>query len=75
MLNTCMHYFFLLLIEESTARFQRLQSQLQDPMTELYLLLFSNVMQYFTRLNQLLQREEPIIGIVYEQVKHKSKTK
>ena len=37
-------------------------------MIELYLVFFSHVLQYFTQINQLLQREEPIIGIAYKQV-------
>ena len=34
-------------------------------MTELF---YSHVLHYFLRLNLFLQREEPVIAIVYEQV-------
>ena len=41
---------------------------LSDKMTELYLLFYSHVLHYFVRLNLFLQREEPVIAVVYEQV-------
>lgn len=54
--------------DESTPRFQRLQSILSDPATEVYLLFYSNVLHSFVRLNLFLQREEPLIGAVHEQI-------
>ena len=39
-----------------------------DKMTEVYLLCYSHVLQYFVRLNLFLQRDEPIIAAVHEQV-------
>ena len=39
-------------------------------MTEVYLLFFSHVLSLFVRYNSFLQREEPIIGAIYEQVVH-----
>lgn len=59
---------FTVCVEESTPRFKRLQKNFEDDMTELYLLFYSHVLCYFSRLNLLLQREEPIIGIIDEQV-------
>jgi hypothetical protein len=37
-------------------------------MTELYLLFYSHALQYYCRINRLLQRDEPIIAILHEQV-------
>ena len=39
-------------------------------MTEVYLLFYSHVLQYFTMFNLFLQRDEPIIVALYEQVKY-----
>ena len=60
----CVHY----IIDESTPRFRRLQSTFEDDMTEVYLLFFSHVLSVFVKYNRFLQREEPIIGAIYEQV-------
>ena len=37
-------------------------------MTEVYLLFYSHVLQYFVHLNLFLQCNEPIIGVIHEQV-------
>lgn len=58
----------LILDDQDIARFRRLQHTLSDKMTELYLLFYSHVLHYFVRLNLFLQREEPVIAVVYEQV-------
>lgn len=47
---------------ESQARFIRLHSAFANPMTEVYLLFYEAVMPTFTRLNLLLQREDPIFS-------------
>ena len=54
--------------DSGVTRFRRLQSIFSEKMTELYLLFYSHVLHGFVRLNLFLQREEPIIGVVYEQV-------
>ena len=55
-------------LDDDLARFRRLQSTLSDKMTELYLLFYSHVLHYFVRLNLFLQREEPVIAVIHEQV-------
>jgi len=47
--------------EESQARFQQLSKALEDPMVEIYLLFYQAVLPIFTRINLLLQREDPNI--------------
>lgn len=37
-------------------------------MTEVYLLCYSHILQYFVGLNLFLQRDEPIIAALHEQV-------
>ena len=52
-------------MDESSARFQRLQENFQNKMTKVYLLFYGHVLQYFVWLNLLLQPDEPIIGILH----------
>jgi len=42
-------------------QFKRLQKAFNDEMTEVYLLFYSHILEYFGRLNRLLQRDDPII--------------
>ena len=56
------------ILEEDYARFQRLQEVLKEEMTEVYLLFYNQVLEYFTRLNLLFQRDDPIIVIVHDKV-------
>jgi hypothetical protein len=53
---------------ETLPRFVRLQKLFGDPMTEIYLLFFQSVLPCFTRANQFLQREEPLIHILQPQL-------
>lgn len=46
---------------EPQARFKRLHSAFSKPMTEIYLLFIQSLIPTFTRLNMLLQREDPMI--------------
>ena len=62
------YLFVYCVIEESTPRFRRLQSTFEDDINEVYLLFFSHVLSLFVKYNRFLQREEPIIGAIYEQV-------
>ena len=50
--------------KSSQARFKRLQTAFQDPMTEVYLLFYQSALQIFIQLNQFLQRGDPLIGAV-----------
>ena len=58
----------LFTVDESTPRFRRLQNTFEDDMTEVYLLFFSHVLSLFVKYNCFPQREEPIIGAIYEHV-------
>ena len=52
--------------DENTARFNRLKKLFQDQMTEIYLFFYQAVLPSFTHFNQLLQRSDPCIFLVYE---------
>ena len=39
------------------------------PMTEIYLLFIQSVIPTFTKLNMLLQREDPMIFLMYSQIR------
>ena len=38
------------------------------PVSEVYLLFYQAILQGFTHLNKLLQREEPIVGVISTQI-------
>ncbi len=54
---------------ESQARFKRLATAFEDPMTEVYLLFYQSVLPTFTRMNLLLQREDPNIHLVADSIR------
>uniref|UniRef100_A0A1X7TWU2 HAT C-terminal dimerisation domain-containing protein n=1 Tax=Amphimedon queenslandica TaxID=400682 RepID=A0A1X7TWU2_AMPQE len=54
--------------EETNNRFQRLRQLYTNPMTEVYLYFYQACLQPFVHLNTLLQRNDPIIGIVANQL-------
>jgi hypothetical protein len=51
----------------SDARFKRLNKIFADPMTEIYLMFYSNVLPLFTNLNLFLQREDPCVHLLYDE--------
>ena len=55
--------------QESQARFVRLQSMFEDPMTEIYLLFYQAILPTFTNLNLLLQHEDPNIFLVADSIR------
>lgn len=55
--------------DESQARFGRLFSAFSDPMVEIYLLFYQSVLPTFTHLNLLLQREDPNIYLVADEIR------
>ena len=57
-----------ILIDSTCDRFDRLNTAYSQPMTEVYLLFYQSVLQFFISLNKFLQREEPIIPVVYDQL-------
>lgn len=63
----CVWYF---IAEDSSPRFRRLASIYTDPMSEVYLHFFCCALQLFKKLNLFLQREDPIIPIVLDQLQN-----
>ena len=56
-------------IEDNSARFTRLRTLFDKPMTEVYLLFYQSSLQSFIQFNMFLQREEPIIPFIHEQMR------
>lgn len=54
--------------DESQARFRRLQILFGDPMTEIYLLFLQSVLPVFNYANKFLQREEPLVHALQQQL-------
>ena len=54
--------------EEPQPRFKRLKAWFEDPMTEVYLKFHQSVIPTFTRFNLTLQREEPSIFLLEEEM-------
>ena len=53
---------------ESQARFKRLRTAFEKPLTEVYLLFYQSVLPTFTQINLLLQREDPNIYLVADAI-------
>ena len=53
---------------ESCPRFKRLKKHFENPLTEVYLLFYSSIMPSFTTMNKFLQREDPCIYLVHDQL-------
>ena len=53
---------------ESQARFRRLQTVFIDPMTEVYLFFLQSLLPVFNQANRFLQREEPLVHILLQQL-------
>ena len=53
---------------DTNPRFLRLQKLFADPMTEVYLYFYQATLQTFAHFNQFLQREDPIISLVDQQI-------
>ena len=51
----------------SEARFKRLEKLFAKPMTQIYLLFLQSAIPLFTKLNLLLQRQEPSLHLLAEQ--------
>lgn len=60
--------YYHILTDVSVARFDRLQTLYQDPMTEVYLMFYQSTLQIFVSFNKFLQREYPIISVMYGQI-------
>ncbi len=49
-------------------RFARLRNHFENPMTEIYLMFFQAVIPTFTTVNEFLQRGEPVIHLLLDQL-------
>ena len=58
-----------LMIDSTCDQFDRLNAAYSRPMTEVYLLFYQSALQLFISLNKFLQWEEPIIPVVYDQLR------
>ena len=56
------------IVEDNGPWFQRLQSAFSKPMTEIYLLFYEAALQTFVHFNKFLQREDPLIPVICEQI-------
>lgn len=54
--------------DETGPRFVCLQSAFAKLMTEIYLLFYEAVSQTFVNFNKFLQREDPLIPVINEQI-------
>ena len=54
---------------DSSLRLQRLHAVFNKPMTEIYLLFYQLALQTFVHFNKFLQREDPLLPILLEQMK------
>ena len=63
-----LHGHTIFLPDECNVRFQRLHNLFVLPMTEVYLLFYQSALQTFFKFNKFLQREDPLIPIICQQM-------
>ena len=63
-----MTWIAFFLAAEDVARFQRLHDTFMLPMTEIHLLFYQSALQTFVHFNKFLQREDPLISVMCEQM-------
>ena len=54
--------------EVAGVRFDRLKKAYEDPMTEVFLLFYQASLQPFISMNKFLQRDDPLIPIMADQM-------
>ena len=54
--------------DDCSPRFQRLKVAFGNQMTEIYLLFYQSALQIFVNFNKFLQREDPLVSVLSEQV-------
>ena len=54
--------------DDSNPRFGRIQLALSNPMTEVYLFFYEAILQAFIHFNKFLQREDPLIPVINDQI-------
>ena len=65
---TMPYMFNCYVLDDRSPRFQRLHRAFTNPMTEIYLLFYESALQTFIKFNTFLQREDPLIPIICEQM-------
>ena len=60
---------YIFLLDSCGLRFERLQNCFSDTKNEIYLLFYGAVLQSFISFNKFLQREDPLIPVISEQIK------
>ena len=55
-------------VDDDAPRFQRLRALFSKSMTEIHLLFYQSVLQLFIRFNMFLQRGDPLIPVLYDQM-------
>ena len=58
-------YYF---VDNSSPRFKRLHALFTQPIIEVYLLFYQSALQTFIQFNMFLQREDPLIPMLCEQI-------
>lgn len=68
--NSTMHWrgSYCLSEDDSSPRFQRLRAVFSTPMTEVYLLFYQLALQTFVHFNMFLQREDPLLPVLCQQM-------
>ena len=62
------YYYYATYAEVAGVRFDRLQKAYTDPMTEVFLMFYQASLQLFISMNKFLQREDPLIAVLAEQL-------
>ena len=55
-------------LDEAAPRFQRLNAAFRMPMTEIFMFFYQSALQVFVSFNKFLQREDPLISLLSEQM-------
>ena len=64
---TCFKILHIIL-DGTQPKLKKLAELFESPITEVYLYFFQHVFPHFTHLNLFLQRDEPVIYLVHDQV-------
>ena len=63
-----LNQYYIMRTHQMKPRFVCLQSAFAKLMTEIYLLFYEAVSQTFVNFNKFLQREDPLIPVINEQI-------
>ena len=63
-----MYHLEYYILDENSPRFIHLQSAFTNPMTVVYLFFYEAVLQTFNSFNKFLQREDPLVLVMSDQM-------